>query len=115
MLMNEVKRPASGRCAALFVLHRGALTAAAFCLLAAAGVGWCQAVAGSMDVHWNEGAADCASAPPDRIQVHRYEPQTFILRTNLCRHFEGNFLYLLISCSNDFVHESAERHTRYRP
>jgi glyoxylase-like metal-dependent hydrolase (beta-lactamase superfamily II) len=49
-----------------------------------------------MDVHWNEGAADCASAPADPLQVHRYEPQTFILRTNLCKHFEGNFLYLLI-------------------
>ncbi len=72
------------------------MIAVAVCILAAAPVGWAQPVAGSMEVHWNEGAADCASAPPDPIQVHRYEPQTFILRTNLCRHFEGNFLYLLI-------------------
>jgi glyoxylase-like metal-dependent hydrolase (beta-lactamase superfamily II) len=49
-----------------------------------------------MDVHWNEGAKDCAASPLDPIQVHRYEPQTFILRVNLCEHFEGNFIYLLV-------------------
>src|SRR5205823_6593647 len=29
-------------------------------------------------------------------QVHAYDPQTFILRQNLCASFEGNFLYRLV-------------------
>jgi glyoxylase-like metal-dependent hydrolase (beta-lactamase superfamily II) len=49
-----------------------------------------------MDVRWTEGAADCAASTQDPIQVHRYEPQTLILRTNLCEHFEANFVYLLV-------------------
>jgi glyoxylase-like metal-dependent hydrolase (beta-lactamase superfamily II) len=80
---------------AALLLHKSASIAAVVSLLAASTV-WSQPISGSMEVNWNEGAADCASAPPDPIQVHRYEPQTFILRTSLCRHFEGNFLYLLI-------------------
>ena len=55
-----------------------------------------QLVPGSMDVHWNEGAADCAknTAPP--LQVHAYNAQTFILRENLCATFEAPFMFLLI-------------------
>jgi hydroxyacylglutathione hydrolase len=49
-----------------------------------------------MDVHWNEGATDCASNPPPPLQVHEYNPQTFILRENLCATFEAPFIYLLI-------------------
>lgn len=52
--------------------------------------------AGSMDVRWNEGAADCATAPQSPLQVHAYEPQTLVLRQSPCAHFEANFLYLLI-------------------
>lgn len=52
--------------------------------------------AGSMDVQWSEGAPDCAATPQDPLQVHAYEPQTFILRQSLCANFEGNFIYLLI-------------------
>ncbi len=58
---------------------------------------WSEPVAGSLDVHWNEGAEDCeegAPAPP--LQVHQYEPQTYILRQSLCSTFEAPFLYLLI-------------------
>ena len=53
-------------------------------------------VPGSMDVQWNAGAADCATTPQEPLQVHAYEPQTFILRQNPCADFEANFLYLLI-------------------
>lgn len=52
--------------------------------------------AGSLDVQWNEGAPDCAATPQAPLQVHAYEPQTFILRQGLCAHFEANFVYLLI-------------------
>jgi hydroxyacylglutathione hydrolase len=53
-------------------------------------------VPGSLDVHWNEGAADCTATPQDALQVHTYEPQTFILRQSPCATFEANFLYLLL-------------------
>jgi glyoxylase-like metal-dependent hydrolase (beta-lactamase superfamily II) len=53
-------------------------------------------VPGSMEVQWNAGAADCAATPQPPLQVHAYEPQTFILRQSPCADFEANFLYLLI-------------------
>jgi hydroxyacylglutathione hydrolase len=59
-------------------------------------LGWPQPVPGSLDVHWNEGARDCGATPQDALQVHSYEPQTFILRQSPCASFEANFLYLLI-------------------
>lgn len=55
-----------------------------------------QLVPGSMDVHWDEGAADCAKSTAPPLQVHAYNPQTFIVRENLCSTFEAPFLYLLI-------------------
>src|SRR6266487_437230 len=55
-----------------------------------------QPVPGSLDVHWNEGASDCTATPQDALQVHTYEPQTFILRQSPCADFEANFVYLLI-------------------
>ena len=45
---------------------------------------------------WNTGAEDCAAASEPPLQVHDYEPQTFILRQSLCASFEGNFIYLLV-------------------
>ena len=55
-----------------------------------------QPVPGSLDVHWNEGASDCSATPQNPLQVHNYEPQTFILRQSPCADFEANFVYLLI-------------------
>jgi hydroxyacylglutathione hydrolase len=55
-----------------------------------------QAVPGSLDVHWNAGALDCSATPQNPLQVHTYEPQTFILRESPCATFEANFLYLLV-------------------
>jgi len=52
-------------------------------------------VEGSLPLQWNIGAEDCkASSLP--LQVHSYEPQTFILRESPCADPEANFLYLLI-------------------
>lgn len=56
-------------------------------------------VPGSLDVHWNEGAKNCAAAPQAPLQVHVYEAQTFILRQSPCADFEANFLYLLVGSS----------------
>ena len=57
---------------------------------------WSDPVPGSLDVHWNEGAEDCDKATMAPIQVHQYEPQTFILRQSFCSNFEAPLLYLLI-------------------
>jgi hydroxyacylglutathione hydrolase len=64
--------------------------------LLTATLAWSQSVPGSLDVHWNEGASDCSATPQDALQVHQYEPQTFILRQSPCADFEANFIYLLI-------------------
>lgn len=65
-------------------------------LLLASLSGWAQLVSGTMDVHWNEGAPDCAKNPQPPLQVHPYNAQTFILRENPCATFEAPFTYLLI-------------------
>ncbi|HKU17612.1 MAG TPA: MBL fold metallo-hydrolase [Steroidobacteraceae bacterium] len=57
---------------------------------------WGEPVAGSLDIHWNEGAEDCGKALHEPLQVDRYEPQTLILRQSLCSSFEAPLLYLLI-------------------
>lgn len=53
-------------------------------------------VAGSLDVRWSPGAEDCEQANEPVLQIHQYEPQTFILRQGLCSTFEAPLLYLLI-------------------
>ena len=55
-----------------------------------------QLVSGTMDVHWNQGSEDCVKNPQPPIQVHQYNPQTFILRESLCATYEAPFMYLLI-------------------
>jgi glyoxylase-like metal-dependent hydrolase (beta-lactamase superfamily II) len=57
---------------------------------------WGEPVAGSLDVHWSEGAEDCKKAALPSLQVHQYEPQTYILRQSFCADFEAPLLYLLI-------------------
>jgi len=57
---------------------------------------WSQPVPGTLDVHWNEGASDCSATPQVALQVHTYEPRTFILRQSPCANYEANFLYLLL-------------------
>ena len=58
---------------------------------------WSDPVPGSLEVRWNEGADDCEKAEqPPPLQVHQYEPQTYILRQSLCSNFEAPLMYLLI-------------------
>lgn len=64
---------------------------------------WGHPVPGSMEVRWNEGAPDCAETPQTPLQVHAYEPQTFILRQSPCAHFEANFTYLLVGSDKAFL------------
>jgi hydroxyacylglutathione hydrolase len=58
-----------------------------------------QLAVGSMDVHWDEGARDCATHAAAPIQVHAYNPATYILRENLCATFEAPFMYVLIGAN----------------
>jgi hydroxyacylglutathione hydrolase len=65
------------------------------CLLLIAERAPAQVEPGSLDVHWNEGAANCAKNTQPPLQVHRYNANTFILRENLCATVESPFMYLL--------------------
>jgi len=62
-----------------------------------------QVVPGDLNVRWNAGAADCAANPQPPLQVHAYEPRTYILRQSPCAGFEANFLYLLIGSQKAFL------------
>jgi glyoxylase-like metal-dependent hydrolase (beta-lactamase superfamily II) len=57
---------------------------------------WGEPVAGSLDVQWSEGAEDCEKAALPPLQVHQYEPQTYLLRQSFCADFEAPLMYLLI-------------------
>jgi len=69
---------------------------------------WGQLVPGSMDVHWNEGAANCSGNQLPSLQVHQYNPQTIILRENLCATFEAPFLYLLIGSTKALLIDTGD-------
>jgi glyoxylase-like metal-dependent hydrolase (beta-lactamase superfamily II) len=70
------------------------LTLAAIAFLASPALA--EPVPGSLPAQWNIGAKDCGASAQPPLQVHTYEPQTFILRQSLCADFEANFIYLLI-------------------
>jgi hydroxyacylglutathione hydrolase len=69
---------------------------------------WCQLAPGSMDVHWNEGAANCANSPQAPLQVHPYNARTFILRENPCATFEAPFTYLLIGSTKALLIDTGD-------
>src|SRR6202046_2198671 len=69
---------------------------------------WAQLVPGSMNVHWNEGSADCAKNPQPPLQVHQYNARTFILRENLCTTFEAPFMYLLIGSTKALLIDTGD-------
>jgi hypothetical protein len=75
-------------------LHATPFTVAAILLTALPALA--EPVPGSLPVQWNIGAEDCVASPQPPLQVHTYEPQTFILRQSPCASFEANFIYLLI-------------------
>jgi len=67
-----------------------------------------QLVPGSMDVHWNQGASDCAANPQPPIQVHPYNLQTFVLRENPCSTAEAPFLYLLVGSAKALLIDTGD-------
>lgn len=70
--------------------------------------GWSQLVPGSMDVHWDQGAANCAANSQPPLQVHQYNSQTYILRENLCATFEAPFMYLLIGSTRALLIDTGD-------
>lgn len=48
--------------------------------------------AGELPAHWIDGI-DCSDEP--EVQVHAYDPDTWIIRQSLCTSFEGPFMMLL--------------------
>jgi hydroxyacylglutathione hydrolase len=67
-----------------------------------------QLVPGSMDLHWNEGALDCAKNLQPPIQVHPYNSRTFILRENPCVTAEAPFMYLLVGSAKALLIDSGD-------
>jgi len=49
-----------------------------------------------IDIHWNQGAADCSKTPQPPLQVFQYDAQTYILRESPCATFEAPFMYVLV-------------------
>jgi len=45
---------------------------------------------------WIHGSAQCATNLDVPLQVHPFEPRTFIIRQNKCQSFEAPFMYLLV-------------------
>ena len=80
----------------------------AFGMLLTSPPGWPQLAPGSMDVHWNEGAPDCANSPQPPLQVHQYNAGTFILRENLCSTFEAPLMYLLIGSTKALLIDTGD-------
>jgi hypothetical protein len=71
---------------------------------------WSDPVPGSMVVRWNEGAADCERSPQPPLQVHRYEPQTYILRQSPWADAEASSMY----CSSATKKRSSSTLPRWR-
>ncbi len=63
-------------------------------------------MAGTLNVAWIHGAADCGASTDPPLQVHRFNPSTFILRQSKCLSFEAPFLYLLFGSSRTLLVDS---------
>lgn len=57
---------------------------------------------------WDEGASECAKRSYAPLQVRSYDPQTFVLRENLCATFEAPFIYLLVGSSRALLIDSGD-------
>lgn len=77
-------------------------------LVLAAVSAWPQVASGSLNAHWNEGAKDCGTSPQPPLEVHAYNPQTYILRENLCATFEAPFMYLLIGSTRAMLIDTGD-------
>ena len=67
-----------------------------------------QLTPGSLDVHWNEGATNCAKVSQTPLEVHSYNSQTIILREGLCTTWEAPFMYLLIGSTKALLIDTGD-------
>ena len=67
-----------------------------------------QPAGGSLGMHWNEGAADCKANPQPPLEVHAFDPETYILRENPCATFEAPFMYLLVGSSRALLIDTGD-------
>jgi glyoxylase-like metal-dependent hydrolase (beta-lactamase superfamily II) len=61
-----------------------------------------------MNMRWDEGAKDCKAKWHQPLEVHSFNPQTFILRENLCSTFEAPFMYLLIGSKKSLLVDTGD-------
>lgn len=57
---------------------------------------------------WDEGSSECAKRSYAPLQVRSYDPQTFVLRENLCATFEAPFMYLLVGSSRALLIDTGD-------
>lgn len=69
---------------------------------------WCQLTPGSMNVQWDDGAANCSAHSGPPLQVHAYNSQTYILREGLCATFEAPFMYLLMGSTRALLIDTGD-------
>src|SRR5947208_15891108 len=72
-----------------------AAAAAASMLSLTATQGWAQPMAGTLDVHCNEGASDGSATPQVALQDHTYEPQSCFWRQTPYASLPSTLSYLL--------------------
>src|SRR5215470_16350446 len=70
---------------------------------------------GNLDVTWIHGSPNCADNPGPPLQVHQFDPDTFIIRQSKCLNFEAPFLYLLIGTSRAFLLDTGAEPPAGRP
>jgi hydroxyacylglutathione hydrolase len=63
---------------------------------------------GALNMHWSQGAQDCMANPQPPIEAHAYNPQTFILRENLCSTWEAPFMYLLVGSTRALLIDTGD-------
>lgn len=59
-------------------------------------------------MQWAAGSRHCAKDPQPPLQVHAYNPRTFILRESLCSTFEAPFMYLLVGSSRALLIDTGD-------
>lgn len=99
--MKNPKRPRK-------TIAKASLALLALSLLFTSSSARSQLLPGSMDVHWNEGASHCAANPQPPLQVHPYNPATFILRENPCATAEAPFMYLLVGSTKALLIDTGD-------
>lgn len=85
---------------------RSIFSAAALLILA--GAAHAQTVVQSWNAPWNQGSADCAAHPQPPLEVHQYDPRTFVLREGLCSTWEAPFMYLLLGDSKALLIDTGD-------